>query len=61
MLQSLSLDKKSLYAPGAMKAAYGTFLTSLLVIKAHDMVADQAATEFNVNLEPYHTRGGFLH
>jgi len=42
------LDKKSLYAPGAMKAAYGTFLTSLLVIKCHDMVADQAASEFNV-------------
>jgi len=42
------LDKKSLYAPGAMKAAYGTFLASLLVIKAHDMVADQAASEFNV-------------
>ncbi len=31
-----------------MKAAYGTFLTSLLVIKCHDMVADQAASEFNV-------------
>jgi parallel beta-helix repeat protein len=42
------LNKKSLYAPGAMKAAYGTFLTSLLVIKCHDMVADQAASEFNV-------------
>jgi len=42
------LDKQSLYAPGAMKAAYGTFLTSLLVIKCHDMVADQAASEFNV-------------
>lgn len=38
------LDKQSLYAPGAMKAAYGTFLTSILVIKCHDMVADQAAT-----------------
>jgi hypothetical protein len=42
------LDKQSLYAPGAMKAAYGTFLTSLLVIKCHDMVADQAATSYNV-------------
>ncbi|BDZ68575.1 NosD domain-containing protein [Methanobacterium ferruginis] len=42
------LAKQSLYAPGAMKAAYGTFLTSLLVIKCHDMVADQAAEEFNV-------------
>lgn len=42
------LDKKSLYQPGAMKAAYGTFLTSLLMIKCHDMVADQAAAKFNV-------------
>jgi len=42
------LDKQSLYAPGAMKAAYGTFLSSLLVIKCHDMVADQAAARFNV-------------
>ncbi len=42
------LDKQSLYAPGAMKAAYGTFLTSLLIIKCHDMVADQAATAYNV-------------
>jgi hypothetical protein len=31
-----------------MRAAYGTFLSSLLMIKAHDMVADQAATKFNV-------------
>ena len=42
------LNKQSQFAPGAMKAAYGTFLTALLVIKAHDMVADQAAAEFNV-------------
>lgn len=42
------LNRQSLYAPGAMKAAYGTFLTALTVIKAHDMVADQAAGEFNV-------------
>ncbi|PKL66220.1 MAG: hypothetical protein CVV28_11995, partial [Methanobacteriales archaeon HGW-Methanobacteriales-1] len=42
------LGKKSLFAPGAMKAAYGTFLTSLLVIKCHDVVADQAADRFNV-------------
>jgi len=42
------LNKQSQYAPGAMKAAYGTFLTSLLVIKCHDMVADQAATAYNV-------------
>ena len=31
-----------------MRAAYGTFLSSLVMIKAHDMVADQAAAEFNV-------------
>ena len=31
-----------------MRAAYGTFLSSLLMIKAHDMVADQAAAEYNV-------------
>ena len=37
-----------LYPYGPMRAAYGTFLTSLLMIKAHDMVADQAAAEFNV-------------
>nr|WP_319374397.1 hypothetical protein [uncultured Methanobacterium sp.] len=42
------LNKQSQFAHGAMKAAYGTFLTSLLVIKAHDMVADQAATAYNV-------------
>ncbi|MBW4258078.1 hypothetical protein [Methanobacterium sp. MZ-A1] len=47
-ISSVRLDKQSLYAPGAMKAAYGTFLTSLLVIKCHDMVADQAATAYNV-------------
>lgn len=34
---------------GAMKAAYGTFLTSLLLVKCHDMVADQAASEFDVS------------
>ncbi|MFA0833794.1 MAG: Ig-like domain-containing protein [Methanobacterium formicicum] len=42
------LDKKSLYQAGPMKAAYGTFLTSLLMIKCHDIVADNAAAEFNV-------------
>jgi len=31
-----------------MKAAYGTFLTSLLMIKCHDMVADAAASKYNV-------------
>lgn len=42
------LDKQSLYALGAMKAAYGTFLSALPVIKCHDMVADQAAAAYNV-------------
>lgn len=42
------LNKKTLYEAGPMKAAYGTFFTSLLLIKSHDMVADQAASEFNV-------------
>jgi|GEM_PF-1311396 len=50
------LDKKDktdvngtlLYANGPMKAAYGTFLTSLIMIKCHDMIADQAAAEYNV-------------
>jgi hypothetical protein len=37
-----------LYPDGPMRAAYGTFLSSLLMIKAHDMVADQAAAEYNV-------------
>lgn len=37
-----------LYPEGPMKAAYGTFLNALLVIKCHDMVADQAAAKLNV-------------
>lgn len=36
------------YPNGPMRAAHGTFLSSLLLIKAHEMVADQAAVEFNV-------------
>lgn len=42
------LDRASLYQPGAMKAAYGTFLTALLVEYVHDQLADAVATEFNV-------------
>lgn len=42
------LAQKSLYSPGLMKAAYGTFLTSLLVIWENDRVADDAASRFNV-------------
>jgi parallel beta-helix repeat protein len=37
-----------LYPEGAMKASYGTFLNSLLVIKCHDIVADAAAANYNV-------------
>jgi hypothetical protein len=37
-----------LYPDGPMKAAYGTFLEALLMIKCHDMVADQAASQYNV-------------
>jgi len=50
------LDKKDkrdengalLYQEGPMKAAYGTFLEALLVIYGHDMVADVAASKYNV-------------
>ena len=42
------LNQKGLYAPGLMKAAYGTFLTPLLVIYENDHVADESASEFNV-------------
>lgn len=37
-----------LYQEGPMKAAYGTFLEALLVVKCHDMVADAAASKYNV-------------
>ncbi len=42
------LNQKEYYAPGLMKAAYGTFLTPLLVIYENDRVADDAAEKFNV-------------
>lgn len=42
------LNKKPLYSPGLMKAAYGTFLTAFLVIWENDRVADDAASRFNV-------------
>jgi hypothetical protein len=41
------VNRTLLYPEGPMKAAYGTFLEALLVIKCHDMVAD-AASKFNV-------------
>jgi len=36
------------YPVGAMKAAYGTFLTVLLMEYVHDQVANEAANGFNV-------------
>ena len=42
------VSQKNLFSPGAMKAAYGTFLTALLVIYEHDRIADQAAKTYNV-------------
>jgi len=46
-------DKKDangglVYVNGPMKAAYGAFLSSLIMIKCHDMIADQAAAQYNV-------------
>ncbi len=42
------VSKKDIFSSVAMKTAYGTLLTGLLVIYEHDCVADQAAKEFNV-------------
>ena len=42
------LNQYSLYQPGAMKAAYGTFLAALMVEYVHDQVADDAASQLNV-------------
>ncbi|WP_054835024.1 hypothetical protein [Methanobrevibacter arboriphilus] len=43
------VSQKDSFNFGAMKAAYGTFLTALLVIYEHDRIADQAANAFNVS------------
>jgi parallel beta-helix repeat protein len=37
-----------LYPAGGMKAAYGTFFTALMMIYCHDILANTAASEFNV-------------
>jgi hypothetical protein len=37
-----------------MKATYGTFFTSLLMIKCHDMVADATASKYNVTWSRAH-------
>lgn len=42
------LNQYSLYQPGAMKAAYGTFLASLLMEYTYDQLADSIATQYNV-------------
>lgn len=42
------LNQKQNYEPGLMKAAYGTFLSVLLVIYENDRVADDSANKFNV-------------
>jgi hypothetical protein len=43
-----------LYPLGAMKAAYGTFFTSLMLIYCHDILAEAAADEFNVTWSRTH-------
>ena len=48
------LNQKNSYAAGLMKAAYGTFLTPLLVIYENDRVADESANKFNVTW-PYNS------
>lgn len=42
------LSLNSTFPVGLMKASYGTFLTSLLVIYEHDRIADLSAGRFNV-------------
>ncbi len=42
------LNQNSNYPVGAMKAAYGTFLTALIMEYTHDQVANEAANGFNV-------------
>lgn len=43
------LSLNSTFPVGLMKASYGTFLTSLLVIYEHDRIADLSAERFNVD------------
>ncbi|BDZ71966.1 hypothetical protein GCM10025861_24830 [Methanobacterium petrolearium] len=49
-----------LYPVGAMKAAYGTFFTSLMTIYCHDILADAAAEEFNVTWSRTHPVAVFV-
>ncbi|MBI5459620.1 right-handed parallel beta-helix repeat-containing protein [Methanobacterium sp.] len=48
------LNQNSTYPRGAMKAAYGTFLTALLVEYCHDQIADNFASEYNVTWSRTH-------
>ncbi len=48
------LNQNSTYPVGSMKAAYGTFLTALLVEYCHDQVADSAASQYNVTWSRTH-------
>jgi len=43
-----------LYPAGGMKAAYGTFFTALMMIYCHDILANTAASEFNVTWSRTH-------
>lgn len=38
----------TLYLGGSLDAAYGTFLTVLMVEFTHDMLADNVSSEYNV-------------
>ena len=42
------LNMSNNYSPGLMKAAYGTFLTDLIILYELDYIADLAAETFNV-------------
>jgi parallel beta-helix repeat protein len=48
------LNQNSTYPVGARKAAYGTFLTALLVEYCHDQVADSAASQYKVTWSRTH-------
>jgi hypothetical protein len=47
-------NENLLYPAGPMKAAYGTFSTSLIMIYCHDILANTAASEFNVTWSRTH-------
>jgi hypothetical protein len=42
------LNQYSLYQPGGMKAAYGTFLNALMMEYTHDQLADNLTSQYNV-------------